>query len=62
MPFDKVNADIPASRAPLAPSKWPVIDLVELIGTLYACSSKTDFIASVSYLSFKGVDVPCALM
>ena len=54
-----VNA---ASMAPAAPSKCPVIDLVELIARLYAWSPYILFIAIVSYLSFSGVEVPCALM
>ena len=45
-PFLIDNAVIPASKEPLAPNKCPVIDLVELIGILYASSLNTDFISS----------------
>ena len=47
---------------PAAPSRCPVIDLVELIGSRAACSPKTRFTASVSASSLNGVPVPCALM
>ena len=50
-------AKIP-SIAPLAPNKCPVIDFVELIFSLYACSPKTFLTAVVSALSPNGVEVP----
>ena len=51
-----------ASTAPAAPRRWPVMDLVELIATLYACLPKTDLMAKVSMASFRGVEVPWALI
>ncbi len=51
-----------ASSAPLAPSRCPVMDLVELTANRSACAPKTRRIASVSVRSFSGVLVPCALM
>ena len=46
---DKIQ--VIASIAPAAPNKRPVIDLVELILSLYACSPKTPNIAFVSSTS-----------
>jgi len=43
-------------------SKWPVIDLVELIASLYACSPNTALIALFSERSLSFVDVPCAFI
>ena len=37
---------------------WPIIDFVELMGTLIALSPKTPLTARVSDLSFMGVEVP----
>src|SRR5688572_5696069 len=51
-----------ASTAPEAPSRWPVMDLVDEMGISYACSPNTVLIAAVSLLSFNGVEVPCALI
>ena len=50
------------SIAPAAPKRCPVIDLVELIFILYACSLNTFSIANISLLSPRGVDVPCTLI
>ena len=47
---------------PAAPSRCPVIDLVELIASFAACSPKQRFTATVSAMSPSGVDVPWALM
>ena len=47
-----------ASSAPPAPSKWPVIDLVELMCRLDELSPRASFMALVSCVSFNGVDVP----
>ena len=60
--FFILRTDIEASRAPPAPSKWPVIDFVELIDMFLDCSPKTDLIAIVSYLSLSGVEVPWAFI
>ena len=49
-----------ASIAPDAPSRWPVIDLVELMSNFFACAPKAVLTAAVSHRSFIGVDVPCA--
>ena len=49
-----------ASTAPAAPSRWPVIDLVELTGGI--SSPNTWRMAAVSQASFRGVEVPWALM
>ena len=51
-----------ASTAPAALVKCPVMDLVELIGTLWAYSPKACLIASVSATSPVGVLVAWALM
>src|SRR5262250_2538424 len=51
-----------ASIAPAAPSRWPVIDLVEASITFCAYSPKTRLTAVVSVRSFGGVEVPWALM
>src|SRR5258708_2656753 len=53
---------ITASTEPAAPSKWPMLDLVELTGIFFACSPAQRLIAAASALSFKGVPVPWALM
>ena len=53
---------MPASRPPAPPSRCPVIDLVDEIASLRACSPKQRLIASVSSLSLYGVEVPWALM
>ena len=51
-----------ASTAPAAPSRWPIADFVEEIGTRLACSSPSArFSATVSAASLSCVDVPCAL-
>ena len=51
-----------ASVLPAAPSRWPVIDLVALIGIFLAYSPKTVLMAIVSVRSLSGVEVPWALM
>ena len=51
-----------ASRAPVAPRRWPVMDLVEDILSLWACSPKTALAARVSMGSLRPVEVPWALM
>lgn len=51
-----------ASTAPAAPNRWPVIDLVELIDSAWACSPNTLFTAAISAMSPAGVEVPWALM
>ncbi len=58
--MDKIH--VISSTAPPAPNKWPIIDLVEFILTLYAWLPNASFIAFVSSLSFIGVLVPCALI
>ncbi|MNR59516.1 hypothetical protein D3C85_1807860 [compost metagenome] len=50
------------SIAPAAPKRCPVIDLVELIFNLYACSPNRSTIAFVSLISPTGVDVPWTLI
>src|ERR1700686_775918 len=50
-----------ASTTPAAPSRCPVMDLVELTARRLACSPKARFIATVSALSPSGVEVACAL-
>ena len=50
------------SSAPVVPIIWPVIDLVEETGILYARFPNTRLIALVSERSFNTVPVPCALM
>ena len=50
------------SIPPAPPSKCPVIDLVELTTSVRACSPNTALIASVSFLSPSGVDVPWAFI
>ena len=42
----------------IAPSEWPIIDLIELIGTLYASSPSTFLNAAVSWMSFCLVPEP----
>src|SRR5260370_18795795 len=51
---------MPASNPPAPPSKCPVMDFVELIGTCLARSPKTRLSARVSMTSPSGVEVPCA--
>src|SRR6185437_6984423 len=51
-----------ASTPPAAPSRWPVVDLVELIASFLAWSPNTFFAAITSPRSPSGVEVPCALM
>ena len=51
----------PASTAPAAPSRWPVIDFVELTARPRACLPNTCSMAAVSARSPTGLDVACAL-
>ena len=53
---DKIEAIV--SITPAAPSKWPVIDLVELILISNALSPNNLIIAVASEISPSGVDVP----
>src|SRR5207245_11519677 len=62
MPVWTTRAQRPASKAPAAPSRWPVIDLVEPKMTWRARSPNTACAAAVSAASPCGVDVPWALM
>ena len=50
------------STAPAAPSRWPVMDLVELTASLAAWSPKVVWMAAVSQASFMEVEVPWALI
>ena len=50
-----------ASRAPAAPVRWPVIDLVDDTGTVATASPNASRKARVSAASFSGVPVPWAL-
>ena len=50
-----------ASTPPAAPSRWPVIDFVELTASRRAWSPKTVLMARVSVVSLSSVDVPWAL-
>ena len=52
-----VNTD---SMPPAPPSRWPVIDLVELMTSFFAWSPNASLIAFVSLRSPSGVEVPCA--
>ena len=56
------SAHAAISIPPAPPNKWPVIDLVELTDTLWACSPNTCLIARVSQRSPMSVEVACALM
>ena len=49
------------SAAPAAPSRWPIIDLVELTATDRAASPRPSLVAAVSAGSFFGVPVPWLL-
>ena len=51
-----------ASIALEPPSKWPVIDLIELIGIFAICSPNNWLIAIASEASPAGVEVPCVLI
>ena len=59
-PRSSARTEMTASTPPAAPSRWPVIDLVELTTSFFACSPKASLIALVSLTSPSGVDVPCA--
>ena len=51
------------ASAPAPPSRWPVIDFVDEIGTRRASTSpNTSLMAAVSVASLAGVEVPWALM
>ncbi len=60
-PFAIVMQEITASTAPAAVSVWPIIDLLDEIGTPRIRSPRTAEQPSASILSFSGVPVPCAL-
>ncbi len=49
------------STAPAAPSRWPIIDLVDDTAVWYACSPSPYLVAAVSAGSFLAVPVPCEL-
>jgi hypothetical protein len=52
-----------ASTAPAAPSRWPVIDLVDDTGIRRASASPSAILmAAVSVASLASVEVPWALM
>ena len=51
-----------ASTTPAARSRCPVMDLVELTASFFACSPNAFFMANVSALSPSSVEVACALM
>ena len=51
-----------ASMPPAAPSRWPVIDLVDDTASFCAWSPNARFTAVHSAMSPSGVEVPCALM
>src|SRR2546426_6506279 len=57
-PVWTTRAQTPASKAPAAPSRWPVIDLVDPKTSFRARSPNTAFTAAVSAASPCGVDVP----
>ena len=59
--FFMAKAMTAASIPPAAPSKCPVMDLVELMATL-VFSPNTVFIAMVSKRSLRSVEVPWALI
>ena len=56
------SAQNAASSAPVAPSRWPVMDFVDEMLMSFAPSPNTSLNAFVSITSFRWVDVPCALM
>ena len=58
MPFLMARMLAMDSTAPAAPSKWPVMDFVELMFNSYACCPNTSLIAFASEISPTGVDVP----
>jgi len=55
--FWMVNTQTAASKAPAAPIRCPVMDLVELMG-LVSLGTEDVLMALVSVLSFSGVEVP----
>ncbi len=59
-PLAMVRSDSTASTAPAAVSVWPIIDLLDEIGTFSMRSPKTAMQLMASILSFSGVEVPCA--
>ena len=56
-----VSSDTTASTAPAAVSVWPIIDLLDEIGTSRMRSPNTAMQPIASILSFSGVEVPWAL-
>ncbi len=61
-PSRSASAHATISSAPAAARGWPIIDLIELTGTWWACSPNARLMALVSQLSFCGVELPWALM
>ncbi|KUL54469.1 hypothetical protein ADL22_03160 [Streptomyces sp. NRRL F-4489] len=49
------------SREPIAPSECPIMDLMELMGTAWACGPRARLNAAVSWRSCCRVPEPCAL-
>ena len=62
MPSRMAPSAVSAATTPAAPSRWPTIDLGELMATLWACAPKAALMARVSVTSLSGVDVPWATM
>ena len=62
LPRATVSAVTASSIAPDAPSRWPIIDLVEETASFLAWAPKVLLIAVVSIASLYGVEVPWALM
>ena len=60
-PLRMVKSDITASTAPAAVSVWPIMDLLDEIGTDFIRSPITAMQPIDSILSFSGVPVPWAL-
>ena len=59
--FCSVRIENTASTAPAADSVWPIIDLLDEIGSVLTRSPNTVEQPRYSILSFSGVEVPCAL-
>ena len=62
IPTEEVELYRYASTAPAAPSRWPVMDLVELTARRAAWSPNVVWMAAVSQASFIWVEVPWALI
>ena len=61
VPVSNVRTVATVSKAPAAPKLCPVIDLLELMGTVPADSPSAILMACVSETSLSGVEVPWAL-